>query len=430
VTSAPAAGAGRALPWLVVAGVLVAALSLRGPIMSPTPVMTEIEGDFGIGSGTAGLLTTAPVLMFALLTPIAALVIRRAGAEVALLIALSGVLVGTFVRALPGFGWMLAGMVVIGASITIGNVVIPVIIRRDVPPERVALVTAAYAATLNVGSLLTSLLTAPLAEAIGWSWALMFWSLLTFGGIGLWSVHMRRARARGAEGSESGEQHAGQAPSPGEQRVGVDPAALTGPLPVVTPGRESRAVFGRPVAWLLVAAFGLQCAMYYALSTWLPTFASDELGLDAAAAGAIASIYQGVGIVGAFVVPLLLRFTPRIVAPLVICASWLIVTTGVLLAPELLWVWLSVGAIGHAGGFVVVFSALVAVSKTDAEAAGMSAFVQGGGYAIGALGAPVMGALYEQSGQWSAALAVLVVLAVVYCAALLAAVAASRRASH
>ena len=56
-------------------------------------------------------------------------------------------------RALPGFGWMLAGMIVIGASITIGNVVIPVIIRRDVPSARVALVTAAYAATLNVGSL-------------------------------------------------------------------------------------------------------------------------------------------------------------------------------------------------------------------------------------------------------------------------------------
>ena len=72
--------------------------------------------------------------MFALLTPVAALVIRRAGAELALLISLSGVLIGTFVRALPGFGWMLAGMLVIGASITIGNVVIPVIIRRDVPP--------------------------------------------------------------------------------------------------------------------------------------------------------------------------------------------------------------------------------------------------------------------------------------------------------
>ena len=57
------------------------------------------RADFGIGSATAGLLTTAPVLMFALLTPLAALVIRRAGAELALMLSLSGVLLGTVIRA-------------------------------------------------------------------------------------------------------------------------------------------------------------------------------------------------------------------------------------------------------------------------------------------------------------------------------------------
>lgn len=399
---------------------MTAALSLRGPIVSPTPVLAEIESDLGIGSATAGLLTTAPVLMFALLTPVAALVIRRAGAETALLVSLVGVLAGTFVRALPGFGWMLAGMVVIGASITIGNVVIPVIIRRDVPPDRVALVTAAYAAMLNAGSLLTSLLTAPLAAWIGWPAALLTWSAITVAGIALWSVQLGRSRASGAD------RYSGAAPvAAGAARPEVDPAMLTGPLPVVA---RERSFLRRPVVWLLLAAFGLQCLIYYALSTWLPTFAADELGLGASAAGAMASIYQGVGILGAFLVPVLLRFAPRIVTTLVICGSWLVVTAGLVLAPELLWVWLAIGAIGHAGGFVVIFSALVAVSRTDAEAAGMSAVIQGGGYAIGALGAPLMGALREYTGGWEAPLVLMLVLAVVYCAALLAAIAAAGRA--
>ena len=82
------------MPWLVISGVLVAAVSLRGPIVAPTPVLSEIEATSAIGTATAGLLTTAPVLMFAVLTPVAALVIRRAGAELALLLSLSGVLVG------------------------------------------------------------------------------------------------------------------------------------------------------------------------------------------------------------------------------------------------------------------------------------------------------------------------------------------------
>ncbi|HYJ51106.1 MAG TPA: MFS transporter [Microbacterium sp.] len=430
MTSNLAGRAGRGIPWFVLAGVLVAALSMRGPIVAPTPVLRDIEQDFGIGSATAGLLTTAPVLMFALLTPLAALVIRRAGAELALMLSLSGVLLGTVIRAIPGFGWMLAGMLVIGAAVTIGNVVIPVIIRRDVPPARVGVVTAAYVATLNAGSLVTSLATAPLAEVIGWPAALLAWSLLTVAGIVLWGVHLRRSRQAG---QEWGDRYSGDERQPsGGSRAGrdMDPTTLTGPMPVVARGRSERAMIRRPVTWLLLVAFAGQVTIYYALSTWLPTLTADELGLDAAAAGALSSLFQGAGIVGAFVVPLLARFTPAIVPTLTICVSWLVLTVGMLVAPQLTWLWLTIGAIGHAGGFVVIFTTLVMVARSDSEAAGMSALVQGGGYGIGALGAPVMGALHEATGGWTAALALMVVRAVLYCVALLAAGAAaqSRRA--
>ena len=100
-----------------------------------------------------------------------------------------------------------------------------------------------------------------------------------------------------------------------------------------------------------------------------------------------------------------------------------------LLAPQLTWLWLAIGAIGHAGGFVVIFTTLVMVARSDGEAAGMSALVQGGGYGIGALGAPVMGALHEVTGGWTAGLALMVVIAVLYCVALLAAGAAARSAA-
>ncbi|HYI51018.1 MAG TPA: MFS transporter [Microbacterium sp.] len=418
--------AARGIPWFVVVGVLVAALSMRGPIVAPTPVLRDIEQEFGIGSATAGLLTTAPVLMFALLTPLAALVIRRAGAEVALMLSLSGVLLGTLIRAIPGFGWMLAGMFVIGAAVTIGNVVIPVVIRRDVPPEHVGVITAAYVATLNVGSLVTSLLTAPLAALIGWPAALLTWSLLTVAGIVLWGLHLRRGRRAGQDMADrySGDE---RQPAHGDASLrDLDPTTLTGPMPVVARGRAERAMTRRPVTWLLLFAFAGQVTIYYALSTWLPTLTADELGLDAAAAGALASLFQGAGIVGAFVVPLLARYTPAIVPTLTICVSWLVLTVGMLAAPQLTWLWLAIGAIGHAGGFVVIFTTLVVVARTDGEAAGMSALVQGGGYGIGALGAPIMGALHEATGGWTAGLVLMVVVAVLYCAALLAAGAAAR----
>nr|WP_246414398.1 MFS transporter [Microbacterium thalassium] len=384
--------------------------------------MRDIESDLGIGSAAAGLMTTAPVLMFALLTPLAALVIRRAGAESALLASLIGVLLGTMIRGLPGFAWMVAGMLVIGAAVTIGNVVIPVIIRRDVPPAHVGMVTAGYAATLNVGSLLTALLTAPLAEVIGWSWALLAWSVITVAGILLWSAHMRRS---GREDRYSGMPvRRSEAGAPG---MDLDPQTITGPVPTVIGRRPSW--LRRPVTWLLVGAFAGQTTIYYGLSTWLPTFAAEELGLAPAAAGAVSSVYQGVGIVGAFVVPLLTRFAPRGVAPAAICASWLVLAVGLLVAPQLLWVWLAVGAIGHSGGFVVIFGALVGVARSDGEAAGMSALVQGGGYAMAALAGPGFGAMFELTGGWTAPLTTVLVVSIAYCILLALAFVAAVRAS-
>lgn len=412
----------RALPWLVVAGVLVAALSLRSPILAPSPILRDIERDLGIDAATAGLLTAAPVLMFAVLTPIAALVIRRAGAELALLFSLVGVLVGTFVRALPGFGWMLTGTIVIGAAITIGNVVIPVIIRRDVAPARVGIVTAAYVATLNVGSLATSLLTAPIASVIGWSWALTGWSVLTIAGIVLWTVHLRGVARRG---ELWGDRYSGQDSPPQHGHAGgLDPATVTGPLPVVARGGS---IVRLPVVWLLLATFAAQTLMYYSLSAWLPTITADELGLGASDAGALASVFQGVAVVGSFLVPLLTRFTHPVVAPLAIAGCWVTLMAGMAFAPELAWVWLSVGAVAHAGGFVAVFTMLVSAARTDAQAAGMSALVQGGGYAVGAVGAPLLGVLHDVSGGWTAPLVFLVGVSVFYTVTLLCAFIVSQR---
>jgi CP family cyanate transporter-like MFS transporter len=410
-------------------GVLVAALSLRGPIVAPTPVLTDIEDDLGINAATAGLLTTAPVLMFAVLTPLAALVIRRAGAEIALMLSLSGVLAGTVVRALPGFGWMLLGSVLIGASITIGNVVIPVIIRRDVAPERVSLITAAYTATLNAGSLLTSLATVPLAAAVGWNAALLLWGGVTLAGVILWGVHLGRERREGRRWGtrDSGEgRNAGARPAPTSTGT-LDAASITGPMPAVGGGGHDRSILRRPVVWLLLGAFGAQTFGYYAMSTWLPTLVADTLGVGQAAAGALASIFQGVGILGAFLVPFLARFAPPVVPAAMVCFCWLALSVGLLLAPGAFVVWVGFGAIAHAGGFVVIFTLLVGVARTEGEAAGMSALVQGGGYAIGALGAPLLGAVHEATGAWNAPLMIMIVLAVAYTALLLSALGTAAR---
>lgn len=412
----------RAIPWLVLIGILVAALSLRGPIIALTPVLPDIIADLQISSASAGLLTTAPVVMFAVITPLAALVIRRAGAEIALLLSLAGVMVGTLVRALPGFGSMLAGMIVIGAAIAIGNVVIPVIIRRDLPPERTAIATAAYSATLNAGALLTALATVPVADATGWSLALVLWSGFTVFGMALWIVHIVRSRAWG-----SAERASGEAPRyRGDHHV--DTASITGPMPVVVDNRVA-AILRRPIVWLLLAAFASQSAVYYALSTWLPTILLDTTDVSAAAAGALASVFQGVAIAGAMIAPLLLRYVGAVPSGLLLGGCFTVMVIGMLVAPDLAALWASFGAVAHSSGFVLIFTGLVRASRSDAEAATMSALVQGGGYLFAALGAPIMGAVQEASGGWQVPLIAVLAVVVLYTTALISAMAVAFRRS-
>ncbi len=84
-------------------------------------------------------------------------------------------------------------------------------------------------------------------------------------------------------------------------------------------------------------------------------------------------------------------------------------------------VWASFGAIAHSSGFVLIFTAMVRVSRSDAEAATMSALVQGGGYVLAALGAPLLGALNEISGGWQAPMLAVIAATVVYSTALVSA---------
>ncbi|MES2866751.1 MAG: MFS transporter, partial [Actinomycetota bacterium] len=206
----------------------------------------------------------------------------------------------------------------------------------------------------------------------------------------------------------------------GKRESGDTGENITGPLPVIVDNRVA-AIVRRPIVWMLFAAFGMQSAIYYGMSTWLPTMLIDTTGTDAATAGALASLFQGVAIVGALLAPVLLKYLGAVPAGVLMGACFGTMVIGMLFAPEVAAVWASFGAIAHSSGFVLIFTAMVRVSRSDAEAATMSALVQGGGYVLAALGAPLLGALNEISGGWQAPMLAVIAATVVYSTALVSA---------
>jgi CP family cyanate transporter-like MFS transporter len=385
VTATPTAtpATARSGTALLVLALVVVALNLRGPIVAITPVLDTVSADLAIGAATAGLLTGLPVLCFALATPLASLLLARAGLERGVLVALGALLVGTLVRSAGGLEAVVAGTIVIGIAITVGNVAVPVVVGRDIAPRRAGLVLGGYTAALNVGSMITLSFTVPVAAALGWRPALAVWGGLAVLAAGIWWL-----------GTRSSARRAAAAGPPDEGTEG-------GPL-----------WWRRPIVWGLTIAFAGQAFSYYGVTAWLPLLLHDELGMDPAAAGVSASIFQISAVAGAFGVPVLLRLSdgPR-PALLAVCAAWATLPVGLLLAPQLWPVWCALGGVAQGGGFTVIFAIVVRRARGPAEGRRMSAMVQGGGYLVAATGPAVVGAVHEATGAWTAPL--LVVLAAV-----------------
>lgn len=372
--------------WLILACIGLIALNMRGPFVAVAPVVDSLQADLGFSPVELGLLTGIPVLCFSLASPLASMAGRRLGAEFAVMLTLLGVLAGVVIRSSGGGIPVMVGTVIIGVAITIGNIAVPLIIRRDFAPRRQATAMGVYTAALNIGSFLTSVATAPLAELVGWRLSLAASALLALAAILFW------------------------VPTVGARRAFV-PAAV----PAASPSGPGK-VAG--VGWLtagLTLGFAGQAFSYYGVTAWLPSFLSDELAMGAAEAGAGSSLFQIFAIVGGLGVPLLARFASTTTVAVTLSALWLTVPVGLLLAPGLWWMWSSMGGIAQGGGITVVFIAIIKFAKDQASAGRMSAVVQGVGYLVAALAPTVIGYVHGVSEGWTVPLLVILGSVLAFC---------------
>jgi CP family cyanate transporter-like MFS transporter len=167
-------------------------------------------------------------------------------------------------------------------------------------------------------------------------------------------------------------------------------------------GRMFRLIF-------LAVGFGGQAFSYYGLTAWLPQILAALSDIPTAVSSAGSSLFQVFAIVGALGVPLLTRRLPYWYIVAGVCVLWATVPLGLLFGSDLWALWLSFGGIAQGGTFTLVFIVVVELATTDAEAGRGSALVQGLGYAIGATGPSVFGALHDLSGGWTVPLVAVLV---------------------
>ena len=120
---------------LLIAGILMIATTLRVTFTGAAPLLDTIRLDYGLSTAQTGLLTTLPLLAFALVSPLAAGVARRIGMERSLFVALLLICAGIALRSLPSAALLFIGTAVIGCGIALGNVLLPGLIKRDFPGQ-------------------------------------------------------------------------------------------------------------------------------------------------------------------------------------------------------------------------------------------------------------------------------------------------------
>jgi MFS transporter, CP family, cyanate transporter len=365
VRPAAAARTRRVAGWLTVLGVILLGLNLRAAIAGLAPLLPEVQADLALSRTAAGLLTTLPVLCFAVLSPVAALLGRRVGIEMALLLAMLGIVAGSLVRTVVGAGWMLAGTAIIGAGIAVGNVLVPSIVKQDFP-ERQGSMTGISTAALTGGAALAAAVAAPLAHDAGLGWR---GALLVVGGFAAIAAVVWLPQLRSHH---------------------VAPAVRLG-------GQVLRS----PITWQLAVFMGMQSMTYYAVLAWLPALLGEK-GVDATGAGWALSLFNLLGIATSVLLPALAahRRDQRGLG-LLTCALWGAGLLGLLVAPSLYLVWAVLMGFAQGAGIGLAFALIVLRARNPESARDLSGIVQAIGYLLGAGGPLVMGVLRDSSGGWS-----------------------------
>ncbi|WP_172120758.1 CynX/NimT family MFS transporter [Actinomyces faecalis] len=376
----------RAWLGVVVLGFLALCSVLRVPIGVVPPLLSQIGTDLAMDDVALGALTSVPVLCFGLMTPLASGLLRRTGANTGGLWTLGLVVAGALVRS-AGTTWAaFAGTIVIGAGMTIGNLVAPMIIGRDFW-HRTSVMTGMYSATCNVMVTAATALAVPTAVLVGWRGASMAWSVvpaLAALVLWLWVFPPGLGHPRGSLLTRSGM------------------ATWVAEPNLRAAGGSHVAVWRRPLTWVMAVAFAAHTFSYYAVCGWLPTALVDLVGMSQARAGAAASVFSLTGIVGPLLVPVMfetLRWSgARVMA--VLSACWIALPLSLVVAPQAWLVPCVLSGIAQGAFFAALFTLVIQRSANVDENRQTTALIQTCGYVVAALGPVVMGWLRGVSGGW------------------------------
>ncbi|CAB4537673.1 MAG: MFS transporter [Actinobacteria bacterium] len=356
----------RSSTFWVLGAIFLTALVLRPPVAQIGPILEVIQKALGLDSSQAAILAAIPVLCFGFGAFASPALVRRFGVNRTMVYLLAVLVLTIAIRPYAGFLGLVIGTTLAGLAMAVANVLLPSVVRARFP-KHVVVLTSAYTTLLAVSASFAAAFSYPSALWLGWQLSLAIWALPT-----LLALLLSFSLLSGDQSVSESENE--------------------------DPRGDTKLILRSPMAWAIMALFGIQSLGFYALLAWLPSLAIDS-GMNPSDAGALLSLMTVVGVpLGLILSSNFGRFKSLSLVGTLIS---LVTLTGMCLLLLQLWVPAAIViGIGQASSFPLSLSLISTRAANQRLTTMLSSVSQGIGYLIAAAGTFLFGWVATVTGNW------------------------------
>ncbi|RIL43113.1 MFS transporter [Staphylococcus gallinarum] len=374
--------------WGVIIAIVFIASTLRAPLTSVGPVVDEIKHVMEINNSVAGILTTIPLVIFAIVSPVVSKVTARLTMSRTILYSTILLIFALYLRVAGDFTLFIIGTVVLGIAIAFGNVMLPSYVKWYFPLQ-IGVATGIYSGTMNFTAGLGGGLSFPLSQIspLGFRLSLAFWIVLAIIAIILWLPKARIGATL--------------------ERAAMDSNETVKPKKVK--------ITRSKLAWMVALTMGFQSMVFYTVVAWVPSILVDR-GLDPSTAGYLLMLNQFAQVPMTFTFPIIASKLKDQRILVIIITLLFIVGFSLFFTQSLVLLIIGIVIAGLAMGacFSLCMTFFSIRAKTSEGSISLSGFGQSVGYLIAAVGPFLIGYLHDATGSWISGIIALLVMSVLF----------------
>ena len=369
---------------IILLGIILLGMILRTPITSVGAIIGPLKNLLEINNTVAGLITTIPLIAFAIFSPFVAKISNKIGLEKTLYLAAIVTSIGLLLRFYINTSVFFVTTFIIGVGITVGNVLLPGLAKKYFP-ENLGVMTGFYAVVMNVSASVAAGVSYPIlssnvgGEKFSTGLAVNIWLIVSILNIVIYAIITKNSKSERIEDKKSG----------------------------------GKGYLTSLKMWSVMLSMGLQSALFYCSVSWFAEIMISK-GFTPSEAGLLLSISQFAQFPSTFLVPVLAeKIKNKLIIPIFIAMGYVASLIGMIYIQGnfvLMTVYIVLFALAGGGSFSYVMYLFSAKSKNEEEAADISGLAQAGGYWLAAIFPPLLGYVRDVL-NWDVAIYILIVTA-------------------